>query len=115
MSQQAVDRGQLDDALTLIELAQVRADRVVGTGRAMISCDHARILGAAGRADDCRGAVAAVSDDRCRAWVRARLDRLADRVQRSGWVVPTGRELTARALIAELGERYSVGLIQPVR
>jgi transcriptional regulator with XRE-family HTH domain len=59
MSQQAVDRGQLDDALTLIELAQVRADRVVGTGRAMISCDHARILGVAGRVDDCRSAVAA--------------------------------------------------------
>ncbi|MDQ3152691.1 MAG: XRE family transcriptional regulator [Actinomycetota bacterium] len=62
MSQQTVDRGQLDDALTLIEMAQVRADRVVGTGRAMMSCDHARILGVAGRVDDCRGAVAAAED-----------------------------------------------------
>lgn len=62
MSQQAVHCGQLDDALTLIELAQVRADRVVGTGRAMISCDHAHILAVAGRVDECRGAVAAAED-----------------------------------------------------
>ncbi len=62
MAMQASCRGQLDDALTLIELSQVRADRVVGTGRSMISCAHAHILGVAGRVDDCRSAVAAAED-----------------------------------------------------
>jgi hypothetical protein len=62
MAMQASCRGQLDDALTLIELSQVRADRVVGTGQSMISCAHAHILGVAGRVDDCRGAVAAAED-----------------------------------------------------
>lgn len=50
-----------------------------------------------------------VSDDRCRARVRARLDSLADRFQRSGWVVPPGRGTTAHALIAELGELVEPG------
>ena len=62
MAMQASCRGQLDDALTLIELSQVRAERVVGTGRSMISCAHAHILAVAGRVDDCRGAVAAAED-----------------------------------------------------
>ncbi|MGH3937772.1 MAG: hypothetical protein ACRDTG_03930 [Pseudonocardiaceae bacterium] len=61
-SRQAVDRGQVDDATSLIELAQVRADRVAGSGRAMMSSMHARILGAAGRVTDCRRAVAAAED-----------------------------------------------------
>lgn len=62
ISRQAVDRGQLDDATSLIELAQVRADRVAGSGRAMMSSMHARILGSAGRVTDCRRAMAAAED-----------------------------------------------------
>jgi len=62
MSQQTVDRGQLDDATSLIELAQVRADRVAGSGPAMMSSIHARILGAAGRVTHCRRAMAAAED-----------------------------------------------------
>lgn len=48
-----------------------------------------------------------VSDDRCRARVRAWLDGVADRFQRSGWVVPPGQK-TAQAVIAELS-----ALVQP--
>jgi hypothetical protein len=62
MSRQAVDRDQIDDAMSLIELAQVRADRVAGTGRAMMTSAHARVLGAAGRVTECRNAVAAAED-----------------------------------------------------
>lgn len=62
MSRQAVDRGFLDDATSLSELAQVRADRVAGTGRAIMSSNHARVLGAAGRVAECRDAVSAAED-----------------------------------------------------
>jgi CRISPR-associated endonuclease Cas2 len=48
-----------------------------------------------------------VSDDRCRARVRAWLDGVADRFQRSGWVVPPGQK-TAQVVIAELS-----ALVQP--
>lgn len=48
-----------------------------------------------------------VSDDGRRAQVRAWLDGLADRFQRSGWVLPPG-QASARAVIAELG-----ALVQP--
>ncbi|MGH3916116.1 MAG: hypothetical protein ACRDTC_22315, partial [Pseudonocardiaceae bacterium] len=40
LSQQSVDLGQLDDATSLIELAQFHADRVAGTGWAMMSTIH---------------------------------------------------------------------------
>lgn len=62
MARQAMDRGLLDDALSLIELAQVRADRVGGTGRAMMSSEHARIFGVSGRLPDCRHAVSIAED-----------------------------------------------------
>lgn len=62
MSRQAVDCGQLDLALSLIELAQLRADRVAGTGRAMMSSTYARTLGVAGRAAECKRAVLAAGD-----------------------------------------------------
>ncbi|MGH3794600.1 MAG: hypothetical protein ACRDSP_06890 [Pseudonocardiaceae bacterium] len=62
MSQQAVNRGQLDDALSLIELAQLRADRVSGTGGAIMHCSHGRVLGVAGRVADCRSAISAAED-----------------------------------------------------
>lgn len=62
MSRWMVDRGLLDDATSLSELAQVRADRVAGTGRAMMRANHARVLGAAGRVTDCRAAVSAAED-----------------------------------------------------
>lgn len=48
-----------------------------------------------------------VSDDGCRARVRAWLDGLADHFQCSGWVLPPG-QASARVVIAELG-----ALVQP--
>ncbi|MGQ0777421.1 MAG: hypothetical protein ACT4NY_23920 [Pseudonocardiales bacterium] len=62
MSRQAIDLGRLDDATSLIELAQVRADRVAGTGRAIMSSMHAGVLGAAGQVSDCQRAIAAAED-----------------------------------------------------
>ncbi|MGH3905094.1 MAG: hypothetical protein ACRDTE_13010 [Pseudonocardiaceae bacterium] len=62
MSQQAVSRERLDDALSLIELAQVRADRVTGTGSANMRSAQACILGRAGRVAECRSAVSAAED-----------------------------------------------------
>ncbi|MGH3913103.1 MAG: hypothetical protein ACRDTC_06795, partial [Pseudonocardiaceae bacterium] len=44
------------------ELAQVRADRVAGTGRAYMSAVHADVLGTTGRVSDCRRAIAAAED-----------------------------------------------------
>jgi CRISPR-associated endonuclease Cas2 len=49
-----------------------------------------------------------VSDDRCRARVRAWLGPLADRFQRSGWVVPPG-QTTAQVVIAELSALVEPG------
>jgi transcriptional regulator with XRE-family HTH domain len=62
MSQQAVNRGQVDDALSLIELAQLRADRVTGTGRSIMQCSYARVLGIAGRVPECQDTVSAAED-----------------------------------------------------
>ncbi|MGQ0778661.1 MAG: hypothetical protein ACT4NY_30325 [Pseudonocardiales bacterium] len=62
MSSQAIDLDQLEDARSLIELAQVRADRVAGTGRAYMSAVHADVLGAAGQVSECRRAIAAAED-----------------------------------------------------
>lgn len=59
MSSQAIDLGQLDDATSLIELAQVRADRVAGTGWAYMSGVYAGVLGTAGQVSACRRAIAA--------------------------------------------------------
>lgn len=49
-----------------------------------------------------------VSDDQCRARVRAWLDPLADRFQRSGWVVAPG-QATARMVITELSALVEPG------
>jgi len=44
MSRLAAHSGRLDEALSLIELAQVRADRVTPTGRAMMSTLRGRVI-----------------------------------------------------------------------
>jgi transcriptional regulator with XRE-family HTH domain len=62
LAMQAACRSECDDALSLIELAQVRADRVTGTGRVMISSAYARILAIVGRVGDCQSAVSAAED-----------------------------------------------------
>ncbi|MBB4682624.1 helix-turn-helix domain-containing protein [Amycolatopsis jiangsuensis] len=49
MSRKAAWLGELDDALTLIELALVRADRLTATARAMLCTIHARLLAQTGR------------------------------------------------------------------
>lgn len=49
MARQAVYVGDLDEALSLIEFAQVRADRLSATGRAMVSTVRARLLAMLGR------------------------------------------------------------------
>ncbi|MGH3938819.1 MAG: helix-turn-helix domain-containing protein [Pseudonocardiaceae bacterium] len=62
MSSQAIILGRLDDAMSWIELAQVRADRVAGTGRAYMNAVHADVLGSVGQVSDCRRAIAAAED-----------------------------------------------------
>ncbi|WP_394614544.1 XRE family transcriptional regulator [Lentzea sp. JNUCC 0626] len=57
MARQAVYLDDLDTALERIEFAQVRADRVTPTGRAMLATVHARLLSQLG---DHKAAVAAV-------------------------------------------------------
>lgn len=52
MARQSVYLGQLDDALSLVEFAQVRADRLSATGRAMVSTVRARLLAQLGRHDE---------------------------------------------------------------
>ncbi|WP_027929077.1 tetratricopeptide repeat protein [Amycolatopsis thermoflava] len=49
MSRKAAYLNDLDDALSLIEFAQVRADRLTATARAMLWTLHARILALTGR------------------------------------------------------------------
>ncbi|MFC5055391.1 XRE family transcriptional regulator [Saccharothrix xinjiangensis] len=44
MARQAAYLGNVDDALSLVELAQVRADRLSGTAQAMLSSLRARLL-----------------------------------------------------------------------
>ncbi|SDP94012.1 XRE family transcriptional regulator [Lentzea jiangxiensis] len=57
MARQSVYLGDLDTALDRIEFAQVRADRVTATGRAMLATVHARLLAQLG---DHKAAVAEV-------------------------------------------------------
>lgn len=57
MARQAIYLGNLDDALSLIEFAQVRADRLTATARAMIGVVRARLLAMRGRHDDARAEV----------------------------------------------------------
>lgn len=57
MARQAAYVGDLDSALTLIEHAQVRADRLSATGRTVISVVRARLLSLLGRHDDARAEV----------------------------------------------------------
>lgn len=52
MARQSVYLGQLDDALSLVEFAQVRTDRLSATGRAMVSTVRARLLAQLGRHDE---------------------------------------------------------------
>jgi hypothetical protein len=49
MARQAAYVGDLDEALSLIEFAQVRADRLSATGRAMVGTVRARLLAVWGR------------------------------------------------------------------
>lgn len=49
MARKAAHLGAIDDALTLIEFAQVRSDRVSATARAMMAGLHARLLAVMGR------------------------------------------------------------------
>jgi hypothetical protein len=49
MARQAVYLNDMDEALSLIEYAQVRADRLSATGRAMVWTVHARLLAVLGR------------------------------------------------------------------
>ncbi|WP_132881137.1 tetratricopeptide repeat protein [Tamaricihabitans halophyticus] len=57
MARMATYLGDLDHALSLIEFAQVRADRVSGTARAMLAVVHARLLALNGRYAEARIAV----------------------------------------------------------
>ncbi|MCF6426108.1 MULTISPECIES: hypothetical protein [Pseudonocardiaceae] len=57
MARQAIYLGNLDDALSLIEFAQVRADRLTATARAMIGVVRARLLAMLGRHDEARAEV----------------------------------------------------------
>ncbi|HVK23587.1 MAG TPA: XRE family transcriptional regulator [Actinokineospora sp.] len=52
MSRQAVHLGRLDEGLSLIEFAQVRADRLTTTTRAMLGTVRARLLACLGRSAD---------------------------------------------------------------
>ncbi|GAA4024910.1 hypothetical protein GCM10022247_56680 [Allokutzneria multivorans] len=58
MARQAVYVGDLDSALTLIEHAQVRMDRLTATTQAMVSMVRARLLALLGRHGDARAEVA---------------------------------------------------------
>jgi hypothetical protein len=49
MARQSVYLGDLDEALSLIEFAQVRADRLTATGRAMVWTVRARLMSILGR------------------------------------------------------------------
>lgn len=57
MARQAIYLGNPDDALSLIEFAQVRADRLTATARAMIGVVRARLLAMLGRHDEARAEV----------------------------------------------------------
>ncbi|MFE5565072.1 multiprotein-bridging factor 1 family protein [Amycolatopsis japonica] len=57
MARQAVYLGNLDEALSLIEFAHVRADRLAATTRAMIGVVRARLLAILGRYDEAQAEV----------------------------------------------------------
>jgi hypothetical protein len=57
MARQAAYLGDLDGALTLTEFAQVRADRLTATARAMTCAVRARLLAVLGRHDDAHAEV----------------------------------------------------------
>ena len=57
MSRKAVYLGDIDEALSLIEFAQVRADRVSETAQAMMATVRARLLALLGRDDEARAEV----------------------------------------------------------
>lgn len=57
MARKAAYLGDLDEALSLIEFAQVRADRVSLTAQAMMSVIRARLLALLDRHDEARGEV----------------------------------------------------------
>lgn len=57
MSRKATYLGDLDEALSLIEFAQVRADRVSLTAQAMMAVIRARLLALLDRQDEARGEV----------------------------------------------------------
>ncbi|MEV6602817.1 helix-turn-helix transcriptional regulator [Kutzneria sp. NPDC051319] len=54
MARQAAYRGDLDEALSLIEFACVRSDRLPATGRAMVTTMRARYLSLLNRHDEAR-------------------------------------------------------------
>jgi tetratricopeptide (TPR) repeat protein len=58
MSRKAAYLGNLDDALSLIEFAQVRADRVSATARAMMWTIRALLLASTGRHTEARSDIA---------------------------------------------------------
>ncbi|MEU5696741.1 helix-turn-helix transcriptional regulator [Actinosynnema sp. NPDC020468] len=57
MTRLSLHSGELDDALSLIEFAQVRRDRLTATARAVAAVVHARVLAVLGRHDQARAAV----------------------------------------------------------
>lgn len=62
MARQAIYLGRADDGLSLIELAQVRQDRLTATARAMLSTVQARALSGLTRGEDCYRAVRTAED-----------------------------------------------------
>lgn len=57
MARKATYLGDLDEALSLIEFAQVRSDRVSATAQAMMAAIRARLLALTGRYDEARAEV----------------------------------------------------------
>ncbi|MEV0675855.1 helix-turn-helix transcriptional regulator [Actinosynnema sp. NPDC050436] len=57
MARQAIHLGDLDGALSLIEFAQVRTDRLTATAQAMIGVVRARLLAMLGRHNEARAEV----------------------------------------------------------
>jgi hypothetical protein len=63
MSRQVFHLGRPQEALSLAELAQVRADRLSAGERAMLSVVRARALAQLGRGADTRGAISQAQDE----------------------------------------------------
>ncbi|UGT43406.1 XRE family transcriptional regulator [Nocardia yamanashiensis] len=62
MARRAAYIGNTDDALSLIELAQVRSDRLTATARAMLGALRAQYLGALGRTSEALAEVASADE-----------------------------------------------------